>query len=192
MIEINLLPDEIKTRAVRQTKISLDPRYFIDMIPFVFAAIILVHVCLAAVVLTGNIQLGMLSGKWAKLNPQRELVGSLNKKFNVLISSNNLIQELGSRRLNWSEKLGSLSLDLPSGVWFNEMLISHKELALKASVVSLQKQEMSLIKKFIDTLKADTVFSKNFNSIELGSLQKRAIGSYGVIDFTLTARSKTK
>ena len=192
MIEINLLPEELKVKTKRLGKVSIESKYFLYLIPLVFAVLILAHICLAAVGIVKTFQFSQLNNKWKKLQPQRELLNNLKKEYDVLASNAKLIEELNSRKLNWSEKLNRLSLDLPSGIWFNEILVSRKDFVLKASVISLQGEEMSLINKFINSLKNDTRFLKDFNNLELGLVQKKSVGGYDVVDFILTAKLKAK
>jgi len=192
MIEINLLPEELKVKTKRVGKISIESKYFVYLIPLVSAVLILLHICLAAVGIVKTFQFSQLNNKWKKLQPQRELLNNLKKEYDVVASNAKLIQELNSRRLNWSEKLNRLSQDLPSGIWFNEILVSRQDFVLKASVVSLQKEEMSLINKFMDSLKNDTCFLIGFNKLELGPVQKKSVGGYDVVDFILTAKLKAK
>ena len=192
MIEINLLSEELKVKTKRIGKLSIESKYFLYLIPLVFAVLIFAHICLAAVGIAKSFQFSQLNSKWKKLKPQREQLNNLKKEYDVVTSGAKVMQELNSRRLNWSEKLNRLSQDLPSGIWFNEILASRKEFVLKASAVSLQKEEMSLINKFIDSLKNDTRFLRDFNKLELGSVQKKSIGGYDVVDFILTAKLKAK
>lgn len=187
MIEINLLPQELKVKLEKAGKISWEPKYLLYLIPLVFAVLISAHVYLACVSIAKNIHLSVLNSKWSRLNPQRELLNNLKKEYETTLTSSNLMKELDRRRLNCSERLNRLSLDVPSGIWFNEISLSQKEFVLKASVVSLEKEEMSLIKRFMDTLKTDTRFLEGFSSLELGLLQKKSIGGYDIVDFTLTA-----
>ena len=81
---------------------------------------------------------------------------------------------------------------MPSGIWFNELRASAKELVIQASVIALQNNEMELIAKLIDGLKKEAGFFKGFTGLELGPVQHRALGSYDVSDFTLTASFKSK
>ena len=192
MIEINLLPEELKVKTKRLGKVSIESKYFLYLIPLVFAVLILAHICLAAVGIVKSLQFSQLNNKWKKLQPQRELLNNLKKEYDVVASNAELIQELNSRRLNWSEKLNRLSQDLPSGIWFNEILVSRQDFVLKASVVSLQKEEMGLINKFMDSLKNDTRFLIDFNKLELGLVQKKSVGGYDVVDFILTAKLRAK
>lgn len=192
MIEINLLSEELKVKHKKIGKISIEAKYFTYLIPLIFALLIFVHICLAVAGIAMNLHFGILSSNWKKFKPQREALDNLKKKYDVLASNAKLIQELDNRRLNWSGKLNRLSRDLPPGVWFNEIHVSQKEFLLKASVFSLQKDEMALIKRFIDSLKSDTYFLKGFTSPELGSVQKRSAGGYDVVDFILTAKLRAK
>lgn len=185
MIEINLLPEESRIKARRTGKFPLGAEYLLYVIPIALGALIFIHVALGAVIIAENMQLNGLDKNWKGLQPKRELL----KTFT---SDVGLARELEGRRLAWSDKLNCLSLDLPSGVWFNEITASRKELVLKASAVSLQKDEMKLIKKFIDALKNDARFMKGASSVELGSVQKRQLGGYDVVDFLLTAKLKAK
>lgn len=192
MIEINLLSEELKVKHRRIGKISIEAKYFIYLIPLIFAVLIFAHICLASVGIVKNIQFNVLNNRWQKLRTQMELLDNLKKKYDVLASDARLIQELDNRRINWSEKLNRLSLDLPAGVWFNAIQVFQKKLLLMASVFSLQKEEMTLIKKFIDSLKNDAHFLRGFGSPELGSVQKRSAGGYDIVDFILTIKLQSK
>ncbi len=192
MIEINLLPEELKTKTRKLGKVSIKSKSFLYLFPLVFAVLILVHICLAAGAIVKISQFSILNNKWKKLQPQRELLNNLKKEYDVLASTAKLIEELNSRRNNWSEKLNQLSLNLPSGIWFNEITVSQKDFILKGSAVSLQKEEMSLINKFIESLKNNTAFTRGFNNLELSSVQRKSIVGYDVVDFILTVKLKAR
>jgi len=190
MIEINLLPEDPRFKTKRIGKVSIESKYFFYLIPSVFAVLILAHICLAAKAIVKNIQFIQLNSKSKRLQPQRELLNNLKKGYDVLASNTKLMQELNSGRLNWSEKLNRLSQDLPAGIWFNEIIVSRKDFILKASAVSLQKEEMSLINKFMTSLKNDPEFFGDFKSLELTSVQRRSIGGYDIVDFVLSGTLK--
>lgn len=191
MIEINLLPEESKPKTKKITR-YLKPDQFLNYIVWVFVILIVVHFFLAGILVAKSLHLNVLNNKWQKLLPQRKLVGDFNKEREGLSKEDKIITQLANQRINWSEKLNKLSLNLPSGIWFNEISVTPKELILKASVVSLQKEEMSLINKFMDNLKKDSFFFKDFNNLELNSVQRKVIGGYEVADFILIATLKSK
>jgi len=53
-------------------------------------------------------------------------------------------------------------------------------------LISLQKEEMNLLNKFIDSLKKDNMFFKDFSALDLSSVQIRSLGGYDILDFSLT------
>jgi len=188
MIEINLLSKELKTGfKPEKIGIGLQPRRILYFIPLIFGILLCVHLYLLAATIFKSSQFNILNNKWQKFEPQRKMLEGFNKEYALLSEDALVSQQLLRERINWSEKLNKLSLDLPSGIWFNEVSISGKDFILRGSVVSLQLQEMNLIKIFLDNLKKDTLFFKDFSNLELGSVQRETIGGYDIVEFTMTA-----
>ncbi|MBU3959114.1 MAG: hypothetical protein KKE91_04585 [Candidatus Omnitrophica bacterium] len=187
MIEINLLPEELKLKR-KKTGQEIKSRQILSLIPLFFVILLIIHTFLAGVLIVKNLELKILRDKWQVLTPQRQLVQDYKKKYAGFSENARLIQQLISRRVNWSRKLNSLSLNLPSGVWFNDISITPGEFIVRASVVSLQKEEMLLINKFIDSLKEDEVFFKDFNNLELTSAQRKIVSGYDIVDFILAGQ----
>lgn len=189
MIEINLLPEELKTKPRRIAE-GFELKQILYLIPIMLGILIIVHIYLLGVLIAKNSQVSSLNNKWQQLAPQRKALEDFRKVYEGLSSDAAIIRQLATSRIAWSEKLNRLSLDLPSGVWLNELSFKQKSFVLKASAVSLQKEEMTLINKFMDNLKNDTDFFKDFSSLELGPVQRRAVGSYDIVDFDLQAKLK--
>lgn len=182
MIKINLLPQDLQ---LKYRRVKIDSKSLLCLIPLGFCILIITHIYLGVINIAGNYQFDALNNKWKKLEPQRKLIESISKEYNLLSQDAKLIQEFTKQRISWAQNLNLLSIKLPAGVWFNEILVSNKEFILKGSVVSLVKQELNLINKFLSNLKDDNNFFKNFDKLELGPLQTRTIGGYDIIDFTL-------
>lgn len=187
MIEINLLPQELK---IKSKKVGLEPSYFLYLVPLLFGILICVHVYLAILGIAKNCQFHALNNRWQKVAPQRKTLEDFKKEHELLSSDANIIQQLTAQRINWSEKLNKLSLNLPSGIWFDEIIVTSLDFTLRGSVVSLQKEEFGLINKFINNLKNDEGFFKFFNNLELSSVQRRVIGGYDVVGFVLVGTLK--
>lgn len=187
MIEINLIPQELK---VKTKKFGISPDYFIYFVPLVFGVLICIHIYLSILSIIDGHKFRALNNKWQGLGSERKILEDFKNEHEVLSADVKITQQLISQRLNWSEKLNRLSLDLPSGIWFNEISFKSKDFLLMGSVVSLQKEEMNLINRLISSLKADTAFFKDFYSIELSSVQRRVIGGYDIVDFILVGRLK--
>jgi Tfp pilus assembly protein PilN len=189
MIEINLLPEEMK---VKNAGFSGQPEYFLYLIPLLAGVIILAHVYLGLVQISRAVTLSALNKKWSVLAPQREKVTAFKSAGESASKQENLIRQLASKSIDWGKLQNKLSLNLPNGVWFNEIAMNSKELVIRGTVVSLEKNEVDLINKFLFNLRQDPDFIKDFNGLELSSVQRRNIVNFEVADFVLTAALKEK
>ena len=189
MIEINLLPEELKAKSKKSAK-AMKSMQILYFIPLAFGILIIVHLYLSSVIIAGNIRLGLLDNKWQSLKPQRQMLEDSRKGYQGLSQDDAAVQQLAKEGIMWAKKLNKLSLNLPAGIWFNEISVSPKDFILKGSVVSLQQEEMNAINKFMDNLKKDSVFLKDFSNLELTSVQKKVIGGYDIADFVLSAKLK--
>ncbi|MBI4972859.1 MAG: PilN domain-containing protein [Candidatus Omnitrophica bacterium] len=182
MIEINLLPEELKAKP-KERKTKLEPKAVFYLAPVIFALLIATHIYLAVVNIKNSYQLKALNNKWQAQEPQRKILDSAKEEYDILSADVQAIRQLAAERINWAEKLNQISLGLPSGVWLNEISLAGNKFNLNGSAISLQKQEMSLINKFLTNLKNDPDFFHGFNSLDLDSVQKRAVGGYEIADF---------
>ena len=192
MIEINLLPEELRNRVVKPVKPDVvktgakpGAQQLILLVPLVFIVLITVHIGIVFLGLTRSSQLGILKNKWGKMSAERKLLEDFNNEHMFNSGNTQDVQKLLNERINWAEKLNRLSLVLPPGIWFEVISASGKNFLLEGKVVSLDKEEVSLLRNFIDELKNKPDFSKNFNSLELVSIQKEVIGGYEVADFKI-------
>ena len=198
MIEINLLPEELRNRVVKPVKeaqpvkSSAKPgaQQLILLIPLVFAVLIIAHIIIVLLGVTRSSQLNTLKNKWERMSPERKILEDFNNEHLLYSGDSKEIQKLVNERINWAEKLNKLSLILPSGLWFEAISVSGKAFNLRGKAVSLTKEEVSLLRNFIDNLKSKPNFIKNFNSLELSSIQKETIGGYEVVDFNLVGSLK--
>ncbi len=193
MIKINLLSKETKAGAGQgEAVFSLAAKYLRWIIPLALSLLVITHICLAVLAGIRVGQLHKLNKKWEGLASQRKALEDFNKEHTGVFEDAKFLRQALAQRINWAEKLNSLSLYLPSGVWFREITVSSKALVINGSVVSLQKEEITLIKKFTDNLKNDSRFFRDFVSLELGTVQTRSIAGYDVYDFVLTGALRSQ
>lgn len=198
MIEINLLPEELRNKIVKANKpesvpgAGLEPKHFLLIIPLIFAFLLSAQLIAGLTGIVRFSRLNALNGKWKSLSSDRKALEEFSDKYSLVSGDEQVIQQLLRDRIIWSEKLNKLSLYLPSGVWFEELSANQKELVLKGAVISLNKEELNLINQFIARLKNDPVFFKDFNTLELGSAQKNTLGSYDITEFNLNSTLKAK
>jgi Tfp pilus assembly protein PilN len=190
MIEINLLPDELKAKAKNSRK-EQDLARLLYFLPALAGIVLLAHLWLAGLLILKSYQLNSLAAKWKSLEPQRKMVEQARLDYDILSQDSRIAQQLSVGRASWAIKLNQLSLDLSPGVWFNDLEFSSKECVLKGSVISLAKEEMTLVNKFLDNLKKDALFFTGLSNPELSAVQMRTVGGYNVVDFTLLFKPKS-
>lgn len=192
MIEINLLPQEMRdkiSKAGRGSRLK-QASYFAYA---VFIILLAIHIFLAAALFSKSVQARKLNSEFKKFQLQKEALGKLNKQgYSLFSDDSKAIQQLVAAALNWAQKLNRLSLDLPPGIWFNEITANAEDFTLKGSVISFQKEEMSLINRFMGALEADGDFFKDFSKLELSSVQRKTVGGYEVVDFILIGTIKAR
>lgn len=188
MIEINLLPEEAKIKLKKHAS-SAAAKQVYKVISLVVALVILVHLGLFAALTVKNMQYNSLNKKWKTLRPQLESVEEFRGSGGSYVGGD-AIQQLVAKRVNWGIKLNKLSLNLPNGVWFNELFVTGKNFKINGSVVSLQKDEMGMINQFIDNLKKDSGFYSDFTNLELNSADSEEIGGYQVTNFGISGTLK--
>ncbi|MBM3246522.1 MAG: hypothetical protein FJZ13_04260, partial [Candidatus Omnitrophica bacterium] len=157
MIEINLIPQELKAKA---KKIGIETDYLRFLIPLALGLVACAHIYLLLAGIIKSYKLCALNHQWQKSAPQRKALDDFKKEHNLFSADAKALQELSNKRIKWSEKLNRLSLDLPAGIWFNEIALTPKTFTLKGSVISLEKQEIGVINRFIGNLKGDAAFFK--------------------------------
>jgi len=189
MIEINLLPQELQVKTQEQKK-DFKKNQVLYLIPLGFCLLIAVHICLGAVGGSLSLQYNGLDKKWKALEPQRKIAESANIKYAQFSQDAVATQQLVKERALWAEKLNLLSSEMPNGVWLTEINKTDKELVLDGSVISLEKQELNLINKFLSNLKDNKNFFKDFNTLELGPVRREVIGGYEVVEFVLNGTLK--
>jgi len=201
MIEINLLPEELKIKTkgrsvdqaiVRSPLALMQDRLFVYAIPVILILFILIHLYFAVILISKNGQLINLNRKWADSAVQKKALDEFNQDFSVVSADASVLGQLSRQRIIWAQKLNALSLHLPAGVWFNDITLNSDSLTIKGAVISLQKEEVSLINRLLDSLKTLPEFTKDFFTFELTSVQKRSFGGYDISDFVLVGGLKPR
>ncbi len=202
MIEINLLPEELRVKTkgrapeavqVANPQVLAQDQIFVYAIGLVLVLFILAHFYFVALSLSRNGKLASLNRRWQGLAQQRKALDEFNGEASPAGGGDSaVVSQLSRQRVLWAQKLNILSLELPSGVWFNDITINARSITIQGSVISLQKEEISLIDKLMDSLKTDPEFSKDCSGFELGKIQKRTVGGYDIADFVLTGNLKPR
>lgn len=203
MIEINLLPDDkrIKMRASATAAsaaakpgvpASENLKKLIYLVPATVCVLLLVHGFLAVTQISGSLRLAALEKKLQGYQPQMKNLAGFKAAFDNNSQDEKMMQELALKAVTWSKKLNRLSANLPAGIWINDFSATPRALSLKCSAVSLESDEVELINRFLSACKDDPDFFSDFTNFDLGSVQKRVIGTFEVADFTVSMEVKAR
>ena len=165
---------------------------FIYAIPVILGLFILLHIYFTVLSVSKNGQLVSLNHKWMNLAAQKKTFDEFNQEFSSTSQDTSVLAQLARQRILWAQKLNELSLYLPSGVWFNEILINSNNLTIRGSVISLEKEEIGLLNQLLDSLKMHSEFTKDFLSFDLSNVQRRTVGAYDIADFILVGALKPR
>lgn len=182
MIEINLLPEGLRPK---QVKFIIPPELFLLILLLAFSLPVIIHLYLGGRLLFKSLQYRSLNKRWAQLESQRQKADVWKTEHKMSSQQSEQMNSLLTQRVTISDKMQVLSQSLPNGIWFNRLNLRRKRFSLEGSVVSLKKVQMSLLNLFLNRLKKDKRFFKDFVRLELGRMSMRTLGGYQVMDFVL-------
>lgn len=140
MIEINLLPDELKKKDTRFKKFDLAHLDLKGLPVFkiaigVIGILAVVHGLLFAVAAYSNVNLKELAKKQNELLPNTKEAQILKERSQMMVRKVGAINELMVKRFSWAKKLDALGDSMTPGIWLTE--ISYDEREGQATVARL-------------------------------------------------------
>lgn len=152
--------------------------------------IVLTHLLLGAVWLTGMGRLSSTKAAWQKVLPDRIKLDAVNKETGDLKKKFNMLADMTTRKsVLWAPKFNAISDALPKGLWIRRMTLDKVGLTIEGGVVSRSQNEINNVGMFIAALKQNDYFMKGFSSLEVNSIQRGKNNSVEVTDFTVMAKS---
>ena len=188
MIEINLLPEEIRRQKKIYFKFDLAD---IARVKFLAGGIFAGAMALLVIIpaLGANIrkhQILELLEKEKNIMPQKTSVEAINSEIAVLKVKLNALDDITKRRFLWSRKLNELSDLVLPGIWFNRIGAElDNNLTIEGSVISKNEEAMASVGKFIKNIKDAKLFFGDFSDIKLESVQRKNIDKKDVVEFKI-------
>jgi len=187
MITINLLPPEFQSKRL---KLQLPSNFVLVVSGGIIATIIFLNFLLWSVLIFKNMQYRRYSATFAALKPEKQIAEALKADIQRLTANKSLIERFTSERLIWSRKLSKISEYLPRGMWLSNLKFAEGNFYIKGNVISAKGQEVTLIRNFLNRLKADTSFIRGLSDLELDSVTSRQIKGFEVSEFIITGKVK--
>ena len=207
MIEINLLPEELRKREIAKLKLPEIPT--LQKITYALLIFIGFQVLVSFFALYQRVEILGVRSQIASLKQENKEILRRKSETAVLNSRLRKIEFMTKRKLFWSSLLNSLSHAMSKSVWLRQFSILDLDLSgsgvfagtqgessagsaaqkirclkLEGSAVG-QGQETSYIGKFVKGLKESGSFAGFFAQIELSNINQRKIKDFDVYDFEL-------
>ena len=131
------------------------------------------------------------------VEPQRLI--KLNEQKEALSKRLKFLEKFAEKKFSWTDKLGKITEFIPEGVWLTDLATDRKIdididgqtikqeqslISIKGRAVSQAIQEaVDLVGVYLDSLKKDDDFSRDFKEIKLNSLTKGAILNRDIMNF---------
>lgn len=215
MIHIDLLPEDIKIKRKKQFRMPQLNVGLLPVLIGVVILLVISHVSLLIAVNINKSSYARMSKEWKVAEPKKKSIESIRKeniKNNKHVIS---IEELMKKKVLWFAKLNRLSDLIIPGVWYTGITLDEKTidvepvkkprtrkvvgrghsktpkainipyLKIEGEVSSSYGEELAIVGKFINTLKSDKEFFKDFTNIELDSTELHTIIDTDVMKFTI-------
>jgi hypothetical protein len=126
MIEINLLPEELKKRKratpkIDVTNISLEKIPFIKIALVAAGIVVGIQVALFGFGIFGRIILGTLEKNYKQVLPKKKEAEQLKSQISNMGKKVSAIDELMVKRFSWAKKLNDLNDSVTPGIWLTQL-----------------------------------------------------------------------
>ncbi|UCD55113.1 MAG: PilN domain-containing protein [Candidatus Omnitrophota bacterium] len=194
MIELNLLPEELKKK---RTRIELPEIPLVPIAVAFLGILLIVQFIVGGFIFLSRRQLGSLNKKWENLAPKKTALAKLKGQITVTGKKVEAIEGLIEKQLNWSCLLNELSNSLTANIWLTELSYDERgrgntirTLTLSGSAVGKGEETTAFIAHFIKSLKDNKKFFAQFDNIELVSIKKGRIAEQDIMNFILICSFK--
>ncbi len=140
MIEINLLPKELKKKR-SQFKMPDITFIFMPAAVGLVGLLILVQVLLTATIAYKSSQYKGLDKKWNKILPEKTQIDSIKGQIRGVQKKVDAIDKLIVKRTLWSRRLNDISDSMIPGIWLVKLSIDEKTVHFKAKTKYLPSRK---------------------------------------------------
>ncbi len=214
MIEINLLPPEIKRR---KRKIELPDISFLPIAAGLLGVVIIIHLSLGITLALKAKSLKRFERKWETMLPNKQEADRMKSELTAMRGKIDAIDKLIKNRRSWARRLNDISDAMIPGVWLNKLWLENRviiqepvvksdtgevggkvkatkaepkkivirSLHLNGSAIAAGGEETATIGKFIRGLKDNENFFSDFKDIESASIQRTQLKEEEIMDFEL-------
>lgn len=187
MIEINLLPEELRRKKSYGLNLNLKAEKIkVLAVSGITLILVLVILLLSLGSFIRKAQVNRLLAKEKNFSSRLYQIDLVNKEIAALKVKMKALDELTNRRFLWAEKLNQLSDLILPGIWFTHVYTdAEKALFIEGSVISKSEEAMASVGKFMKSVKDNEQFFKEFKNIKLESVQRKNKEERDIVDFKI-------
>jgi len=204
MIEINLLPEEMKKKESPFAKLSIS-FFNIQKLPLLSIAagfaglLVILQVLVLVIGLYAKFSLASLTKRYDAITPKKKEADALKAKNDAITKRVSAIDELMGKRFSWAKKLNALSDSMTPGIWLKELDYDERSAAkagkaagmpgrliINGYAAGIGEQGATLVGRFIKSLKESQAFYADFSDIELVSVKSDKVESQEVMIFKIS------
>jgi len=170
MIQINLSPNRLNKNLSGGvlSSIELPREILIGLGGLCLTVLIALHLLLMGGYVIQLTQQIIYKITWQKMLPEKKNIDSIGQEIKDLRAKITTINEITSKKaIVWSQKLNSLSDQLPKGLWLKSILWDSKIMVIEGSAYSKQHDEINIVGSFAANLKKDEGFARDFRRLSL-------------------------
>jgi len=202
MIELNLLPKELRTKKKRRSTVKTHVVSVWAIVAGLAAAIVLTHLLLVLLVRINTDLSKTLEDKWQQIQPQRKRTEKLTAEISALERRVMAIREIAKPGLNWTKLLSGLNQAVIPNIWLSGLKLKFSDSAgekdlpstlyINGYALGKSEEATAYVGKFITSLKETKDFSGYFDVIELQDMKNRNITGEEVMLFRMNCRFKSR
>ena len=194
MIEINLVPPQF----LKQTKgkmllghFKIPKEVIVGILGGLIFLLVFVHFVLFFINFYQIAAYKNLQSKLNKISSEKKEVDGVLTRLRQLQGDTKSIEDVTvQKQNNWSQKWNLLSDLLPKGVWLTNVDLKDDIFVVTGSALSRQQKDISSVHTFAASLKESQEFMRFFTDMELGSIQRRQMGTVDIVDFSIMFKLK--
>ncbi|MFH1877573.1 MAG: hypothetical protein ABH883_02050 [Candidatus Omnitrophota bacterium] len=201
MIELNLLPKELRKNKARRKKKSAQITVFpIAVIALCF--IVVVHILLGLMLRNNERLSAQLEAKWQEMQPQKEKTEAIARQISELQKRLAVVKKISRPEFDLTKLLTGINESVISNIWLSDFDLKYaskgpgraasmpQSLFLTGYALGKSGIGLSTAGKFMDELKRNKILSEYLEEFELQNIENTAISGEEVVRFRLIGQFK--
>lgn len=144
MIEINLLPEELKKRKRAEPKIdvvniNLEKISVLKITIFAAGIVVAVQIAVFGFGIFGGIIFNSMERNYKQILPGKQEAEQLKAQVSVMNKKVTAIDELMVKRFSWAQKLNDLSDSVTPGIWLTQLDYDERIIERPKAVANISK-----------------------------------------------------